>query len=302
MPDFVRPLNLKKPVVNRKLIAWGFILTGLISVGSWAWGRAKHTQPATASIEETKGIKEEGGGWWGRVKISYTVQPQISPTPATQAIVAQLQTQLATASGEYGIYIYRLEDKVGYGVSSEKVFPAASIMKVPIMVATYRKVETGSLKLDEVQGLLEAMGKKSDNAAPIELIKLIGRKFVRETVRDLGMIHSDFDANTTTASDLGVMWKNLYEGKLISSQHWQQMQDFLTQSIFEDRIPAGVPPDTRVIHKVGTELDEWADAGIVMSKRPFIVVILNQKVNLTEAAELVPQLIKTIWNKETAGQ
>jgi|SRR3989344_21793 len=302
MPDFVRPLNLKRPVVNRKLIAWGFVLTGLISVGSWAWGRAKHVQPATALIEGTKGIKEEGGGWWGQIKISYTVQPQTSPTPATQAIVAQLQIQLATASGEYGVYVYRLVDKVGYGIFSDKIFPAASIMKVPIMVATYRKIEKSEIEIEKVQSLLEAMGKRSDNAAPAELTKLVGREFMRETVKDLGMIHSDFDANTTTASDLGVMWKNLYEGKLISSQHWQQMQGFLTQSIFEDRIPAGVPPGTQVIHKVGTELDEWADAGIVMAKQPFIVVILNQKVNLTEATKLVPQLVKTIWNTETAGQ
>ena len=302
MPDFVRPLNLKRPIVNRKLIAWGFILTGLVSVGSWAWGRTKESQPPAASGESAKGIKEEGGGWWGQVKISYTVQPQASPTPATQAIVAQLQTQLATASGEYGTYVYRLADKVGYGISDAKVFPAASIMKVPIMVAAYRKIEVGSLKLEEAQSLLEAMGKRSDNTASATLTKMIGRQFISRTIKDLGMAHTDFDANTTTASDVGVMWRNLYEGKLINSTHRDELWEFLQNSIFEERIPAGVPAGTVVIHKVGTEADEWADAGIVMGKQPFIVVILNQKVNLAEATKLVPQLVKTIWHGETAGQ
>lgn len=302
MPDFVRPLNLKKPIVNRKLIAWGFILTGLISVGSWAWGRAKHTQPATTSIEGTKGIKEEGGGWWGQVKISYTVQPQISPTPATQAIVAQLQSQIATASGQYSIYVYRLTDKVGYGISADKTLKAASIMKVPIMVSTYRKVEDGTLQLKDVQDLLQAMGKVSDNDAPVTLSNLVGRDFVQQTINFLGMTNTDFSQNTTTAYDLAAMWRSLYEGKIVNRTDRDQMWKFLSDSIFEDRIAVGVPDGVQVIHKVGTDLDIWSDAGIVMGKQPFVVVILNQGVNTAEAAELVPQLVKTIWNKETAGQ
>lgn len=302
MPDFVRPLNLKKPIVNRKLIAWGFILTGLVSVGSWAWGRTKQPQPPATNGAGAKGIKEEGGGWWGQVKISYTVQPQASPTPATQAIVAQLQSQIATASGQYSIYVYRLTDKVGYGISADKTLKAASIMKVPIMVAAYRKIESGDIRAESVEEMLEAMGKRSDNPASATLTKMIGRQFIHQTITDLGMEHTDFDQNTTTASDVGVMWRNLYEGKLISSTHRDKLWEFLQNSIFEERIPAGVPTGTSVVHKVGTESDVWADAGIVMGKQPFIVVILNQKVNLTEATKLVPQLIRTIWNGETAGQ
>lgn len=301
MPDFVRPLNLKKPIVNRKLIAWGFILTGLVSVGSWAWGRTKQPQPPVTSGAGTKGIKEEGGGWWGSVKITYTVTPP-TPSPANLAIVAQLQSQIATASGQYSIYVYRLTDKVGYGISADKTLKAASIMKVPIMVATYRKVEEGTLQLKDVQDLLQAMGKVSDNDAPVTLSNLVGRDFVQQTINSLGMTNTDFSQNTTTAYDLAAMWRNLYEGKLVNQADRDQMWKFLSDSIFEDRIAAGVPDGVQVIHKVGTDLDVWSDTGIVMGKRPFVVVIVNQGVNIAEATKLVPGLVKTIWNGETAGQ
>lgn len=297
MPDFVRPLNLKKPIVNRKLIAWGFILTGLISIGSWFVGRSNRDVPEG----ENNVTAAEGNSWWGPVKITYTITPP-TPTPLGQAVISQLQPQIASASGVYGIYVYRLTTHAGYGIGADSTMPAASIMKVPMMVATYRQVEAGKIKLEDVQELMEAMGKRSDNSAVQVLINKIGREFMRQTVKDLGMSHTDFDANTTTAYDLGVMWKNLYEGKLIQSPHWLQMQDFLTDSIFEERISAGVPEDIKVVHKVGTDLDIWADSGIVMSPKPFIITILNDDVDLNEAKELYPKLVQTIYQAETAGQ
>ncbi len=288
MPDFVHPINLKKPIVNRKLIAWGFVLTGLISLGSWVWGRNK---VAT--------VKEEGDSWWGSVKITYTLAPP-TPVPAVQAVVNQLQSQIGTTSGEYGIYVYSLDRKVGYGISFDKVFPAVSIMKVPIMVATYQMVESGSLKIEDVQELIKAMGKTSDNDAPVTLVKMVGKDQIQQTVNKLGMAHTNFDANTTTAQDVVQMWKTLYQGKIIHEFYRQQMWEFLSDSFFEDRIPAGVPSGTKVVHKVGTDLDVWGDAGIVYGPKPFIVVILNKGVNQEEAKNLVPQLVKTIWNAETA--
>ncbi len=300
MPDFVRPLNLKKPIVNRKLIAWGFILTGLISGGGWAFGRF-HSPAGSRPSNDTKIEKESGNSWWGPVKISYTIAPP-SPTPLGQAVISKLQAQLGGESGKYGIYVYRLTDRVGYGLNSDQIFPAASIMKVPIMVATYRQVESGKIDLATVQDLLEAMGKRSDNTASQTLITKIGREYMRQTVKDLGMTHSDFDQNTTTAYDLGSMWKTLFEGKLINSDNWQQLQEFLTDSIFEERIPAGVPDDVKVVHKVGTDIDEWADSGIVMSVKPFVITILDDQITQDTAKVLVPQLVQTIYQAETASQ
>ncbi|MDO8488284.1 MAG: serine hydrolase [bacterium] len=298
MPSFVRPLNLKKPVVNRKLIAWGFILTGLVSLGSWAWGRwqipANHSDAANAD-------KGEGGGFWGPVKITYTVAPK-SPPPMSSETISALQKLLDSTSGKYGIYVYRLSDKLGYGISADKVLPAASIMKVPIMVATYRQIEAGKIQLADVEPLLEAIGKRSDNEAPVTLTKMIGRPYIQQTLKDLGMHQSDFDQNTTTAYDLAQLWKTLYAGNLITSEHWRQMQQFLTDSIFEERIPAGVPDEIQVVHKVGTDINIWADSGIVMGAKPLVISILNDQVDLAAAKEVVPQLVRVIWSAESANQ
>lgn len=302
MARFVRPINLKKPIVNRKLIAWGFVLTGIISLASWAWG--KFHSPVEVAASPAPVEEEQDSFWgnlWGPVRITYTVTPK-SPAPIGRETISSLQSVLGGASGQYGIYVYRLGDQLGYGIAADKVFPAVSTMKVPIMVATYRKVEAGEIKLEDVEDMLQAIGHVSDNTAPVTLSDMVGRDFVRQTISDLGMDHSDFDENTTTAYDLAQMWKNLYEGKLIGVDSRRQLWEFLTDSIFEQRIPAGVPEGVRVIHKVGTDLDVWADSGIVMADRPFVLVILNSGVNQEEAKQVVPQLVQIIYQAETAAR
>ena len=106
------------------------------------------------------------------------------------------------------------------------------------------------------------------------------------------MAHNDFDQNTTTAYDVAMMWRKIYEEKN------QPMLDLLQDSIYEDRIPLGLPDGVGLVHKVGTGDGVWADAGIVMAEKPFVLVIMNEKVDMDEAKKLVPELTKVIWDFE----
>ena len=235
MPDFVRPLNLKKPIVNRKLIAWGFLLTGLVSTGAWVWGRTR-LAPAAPPAQT-----------WGQVKITYTVNPP-SPSPVGQRVLVQLQTQLATASGEYGIYVYRLPDKVGYGLGADRVFRAPAVTKI--------------------------------------------LQLVNKTAADLRMQHTDPSQNTTTAYDAAMLWKGLYEAKLLGP---------LGGSSSEGGILAAVPPGVQVIHQMSATQESWADSGIVMASKPFVMVILSSQPNSPQIQQLGINLVKTIWLAETSG-
>jgi beta-lactamase class A len=294
----LRPINVKKPIVNRKLIAWVFIVTGIVSIGFWWWGRPKDTEADTSS---NTNANWDILGFWKPMKITYTVEKKtlvqnVSPLQLT----SKLENRLTADSGTYAIQVYRLDDNTSYGLNENLVMPAASIMKVPIMVAGYQKIEAGELKLEDVQGLFEAMGKRSDNQAPVTLIGLIGRPFIRQTLKDLGMNQSNLDQNTTTASDLSRMWQTLYKGEILNRQNLDQMFSFLQGSIFEERIPAGVGPGVKVIHKVGSDTTIWADSGIVVIDKPYVVSILNKDVTLTQAQVTVVDLSRMIYNFETS--
>ncbi|KKT32582.1 MAG: Beta-lactamase [Candidatus Moranbacteria bacterium GW2011_GWF2_44_10] len=221
-------------------------------------------------------------------------------------------------SGEYAVGVYRLKTGENYGFNQRVEMPAASIMKVPILAAVFRKLEIGDLKLEDTYALKDAdkqsgsgpiefmnagakltvkqlvtyMAKNSDNTAAYVLANMVGRREMEIEIERLGMKNTDFGENTTTAEDVAAMWQKIYEEKN------QQTLDLLQGSIYEERIPAGVPDGTRVIHKVGTDLDIWSDAGIVMAEKPFILVIMNEGVDIDRAKKLVPELTKLIWDFE----
>ena len=293
MANLVRQVNLKRMPVNRKLIGWVFVVTGIIS--GWLWWREQKPE-----LEP--------------LKISY----QIERKERAGEPVAQIRSRLNSAQGNWAVAVYRLDEKKGYGVGDSKVLPAASIMKVPILAAVFRKLEIGDLKLEDTYALKDAdkqsgsgpiefmnagakltvkqlvtyMAKNSDNTAAYVLANMVGRREMEIEIERLGMKNTDFGENTTTAEDVAAMWQKIYEEKN------QQTLDLLQGSIYEERIPAGVPDGTRVIHKVGTDLDIWSDAGIVMAEKPFILVIMNEGVDIDRAKKLVPELTKLIWDFE----
>lgn len=297
--------------MNRWFVGILFLATGIFSIFFWLKGRS--------------------GPLLQPYKVSYNVQSSRTDitkdtSESTSTFVKTLRDTLDSSQGRYGVYVYRLAEDKGYGINQDVIFPAASIMKVPIMTAVLQQVDAGALQLTDtytltaadirtgsgpiefmapgtkltVEYLLKVSGQNSDNTAPVALTKLVGQSTIVQMISKLGMIKTDFGANTTTASDLTAMWKTLYSGKLLSQASHDLLWTDLQKSIYEDRIPQGIPKDTIVIHKVGSDLDIWADSGIVMSSNPLVITILNQGVDLSESKLMVPKLAKMIWVFETS--
>ena len=53
-------------------------------------------------------------------------------------------------NGEVGVYVRHLFSNTSVGVNENKIFPTASMIKVPILVKIFDKIEAGSLKMDSV--------------------------------------------------------------------------------------------------------------------------------------------------------
>lgn len=294
-------------MANRKLILWIFVVTGIVSGILWWWGSDKKDLILFRPL-----------------KVNYTVEQKKFEVEKDQSsqnrnFLSTLQDKISKLQGSYAIYVFRLSENKGYGINEDVIMPAASIMKVPILLAVMKKVENGQLEMDSeyvlrdedkqsgsgpiefmdagtklsVKILLAYMTKNSDNTATYVLANMIGRKEIEIEIERLGMKNTNFDENTTTAADLVTMWRKIYEMKN------EEINKLLENSIYEDRLPAGLPDTVEVIHKVGTGEGVWADAGIVMAEEPLVIVILNKNVDLDQAAKIVPDLTKEIWNYET---
>src|SRR5215204_3189464 len=63
-----------------------------------------------------------------------------------QEVLEEARQEIEDYKGVAGLYVWDLEEDFGFGVRPDEQFFTASIIKVPIMVAVYRKVDAGELE------------------------------------------------------------------------------------------------------------------------------------------------------------
>jgi beta-lactamase class A len=236
----------------------------------------------------------------------------------------ELEESVKPLSGIYGVYVTNLVDGKEYGINENVEVQAASLMKLPLMVAFYKKFEAGEVSLstvyslreqDKIGGsgslyyknageeytyreLLELMGNQSDNTAMGVIRSAVGAEYTQELMNEIGMRDSDFNQNMTTAYDMGVLLKGIYDGSLLTKKSSDEILGFITKTIYEKHMAAGIPTGVRVAHKYGREIHVVNDAGIVYGRKPFVLVLVSDGVVEKEADGHLPQLAKMVWNFE----
>ncbi|MCL5091106.1 MAG: class A beta-lactamase-related serine hydrolase, partial [Patescibacteria group bacterium] len=153
---------------------------------------------------------------------------------------------------------------------------------IPRLSITYRR-------------MAELMGQQSDNTAFNIISQTLGGEKIQKVIDNLGMRETSFAENETSAGDIGLLLEKIYRGQVLNQESREEILSFLTKTIWEDRIPAGVPADIRVAHKIGTEVGVISDAGIIYGEKPFVLVIMSEGVNEIEAKKALPDITKKIW-------
>ncbi|HEY8166343.1 MAG TPA: serine hydrolase [Gemmatimonadaceae bacterium] len=149
-----------------------------------------------------------------------------------------------------------------------------------------------------IRELMQRMITLSSNLATNELIALVGAARVTEAAHRLGAVHMQvlrgvedqkaFDRgiiNTTTARDLAILLAAIEDGRVLSPASSALMREILLAQEFNTKIPAGLPPGTRVAHKTGEITAVSHDAAVVYpeGRRPYVLVVLTR--GLRDGAE-----------------
>jgi hypothetical protein len=66
-----------------------------------------------------------------------------------QKVLEEARKEIEDYKGVAGLYVKDLEEDSGYGIRPDEQFFAASTIKIPIMVAVYRKVDEGELEFSQ---------------------------------------------------------------------------------------------------------------------------------------------------------
>jgi beta-lactamase class A len=149
----------------------------------------------------------------------------------------------------------------------------------------------------------------SSNLATNLLIEKLGVENIRVTVHSLdadGMNilrgvedQQAFEKglnNTTTAKGLGVLMTAIAEGKAVDADSSGEMVQILERQHFNEGIPRGLPPDTRVAHKTGEITKIHHDAAIVYAPRPFVLVILVRGLaDIKESSAVMADIARILY-------
>lgn len=162
-----------------------------------------------------------------------------------------------------------------------------------------------------LRDLANRMITHSSNLATNALIELLDAPSITRLTRDLGasrmMVRRGVEDdlayqaglnNTTTANDLVALFSALEGGKVAGSKSTAEMLAILEAQAFNDEIPAGLPPGTRVAHKTGSITATYHDAGIVYPRngKPYAIAILTRGIADGAAAKtLIADCSRVIW-------
>ncbi|MEK7550282.1 MAG: serine hydrolase [Patescibacteria group bacterium] len=193
-------------------------------------------------------------------------------------ITKTFEDKTKNLSGTYALYVIDLESGYSFGIDENKLMQAASLIKLPVMLYAQDKVDDKKI---------EAMGKRSDNAVFNELVVKFGKVKLESFIKNLGMIHTSIEDNTTTPKEVGEFFKKFKS---------EPFMEFMVDTIYEDWLPKGLPEEVKVVHKYGREIHAVNDAGIVYASKPYIVVIMTQGVVEKEADEIFPELSRLVYD------
>ena len=246
-----------------------------------------------------------------------------SPSPVEKSKALELERILVGRQGVYGVYSLNLETKEAVSIREKESFSAASLIKLPIVYTLYQQAQEGKINLEEKYTLREEdkvggagslyqreagavysyrelarlCGKQSDNTAAAILEKVLGVEAIEATIRRLGMENTSFFRRQTTPEDIALFWQKLWEGDL-KEEYREEILNSLTETIFEEQIPAALPAGVKVAHKVGIDEGILHDAGIIFNDPPFVLVLMSKNNNREEAQEAFILLTKELLESE----
>lgn len=162
-----------------------------------------------------------------------------------------------------------------------------------------------------VRDLLQRMIVRSSNLATNQIIEMIGAESVTSLIRRLGGRRmtvlrgvEDIKAyergmnNVATARDLSILMSAIAEQRPEVAAHSGEMLNILLAQEFNEKIPAGLPPGTRVAHKTGEITAHSHDAAIVFpaNRKPYVLVVLTKGIpDAKVSAKLISEISRLVY-------
>lgn len=250
-----------------------------------------------------------------------------------------LKNNLIALANEYAkiqpaVYVWEYQGKSYVDINADTPYPAASIIKIPVLIEMFRNIDQGNLSLNDTmvledfyrapgsgklqyaQGnkdytidyLAKIMIENSDNSSTNMLMsKMGGMPEINRAINRWGLKTThintwlpDLDGtNITTAREMAKMFYNIDSTPILSQASKRQAAEYLSHVKNNRLLQAGLPQNAILLHKTGDIGYMLGDAGIVKtaSGKKYIVVILAKRpYNNLQGKEFIVKASEMIYN------
>lgn len=253
--------------------------------------------------------------------------------------ITDLKNQLYTLMKQYptikpSIYVWEYDQGRYVDINANKMYSAASIIKLPVLVRLFKSIEANQLTIFDEMTMLEQhrssgsgnlqyakagqnytmdylakiMIQDSDNTSTNMIMsKIGGMKDINAGLRDWG-ISSTYvrtwlpdlkGSNKTTAADIAKILYNLDNPGFLNINSREYIIDYMSHVKNNRLIQAGLGEGALFIHKTGDIGTMLGDAGIVYAQngKKYIVVILAERpYNSPQGKDFIVSASKIIYN------
>lgn len=202
--------------------------------------------------------------------------------PQPEELLDIINTNTKDYPAFFGIYIKNISTGQQVMLNADEQFNAASLYKLAVMYAIYKRGSEGKLNLSDqlIQDNLKAMITISSNEAAYFLVdNYASWKEVTDMMQQIGLRGTNLNQNPiiTTPKDMGKLLELMALGKLISLETSASMLELLSAQKINDRIPVHLPPNALIAHKTGEFEDVRHDAGVIISpENNYILVLMSR--------------------------
>ena len=240
--------------------------------------------------------------------------------------------RLRATRGRVGFWAKPLDGEAT-GFNEDLPLVAASVVKVPVMVEAFRQFRAGLLDPDEQVtirpedrmpscGALTYLSDKvrptlmdlttlmiilSDNTAANLMIDRVGVDAVNRTMEERGVpgicLRRKFFqpqlaalgvTNTVTARGCGVLLEKMAKGELLGGEDDSRMLSILYNQRLNGKIPFFLH-GVKIAHKTGEDDGTTHDAALIQAKRPFVLCMLSNDVDVPEYERLMQDTARELY-------
>ncbi len=234
--------------------------------------------------------------------------PTIAPDPRDaqwDEMTGELAKMADRYPGRVSIYLKDFKSGRTWMHHPDDLFPAASLIKVPVMIASFYKIRDGQLALDEkiaisrrnrvggsgslkwrpdgtkltVRELLIHMINESDNTATKMMLDRLGIGYVQQQFPRMGLLYTGIyeegmsikggrvmHENYTTAREMTSLMDKIYTGQAVDKVSSEVMLEILKKpKAVASRLAKGMPAGWEIAHKTGLLRQACHDSAVFLT-------------------------------------